>query len=165
MEQVRFRQASRSDVVDVLTIKRAAIEAVDTDGYTQRQLDAWKPDTDALPAFERAIESDRFTIVLAELEGEPAGYGVLNHETNRIDALFVHPDFEGTGIGSSLLGQLEMRAQMHDIPELKVVASLNATSFYRSRGYWPFGTETRTIAGVDVEFTILRKTLDFDWSQ
>lgn len=161
----QFRQAEPSDAADVLELKRAAITAIDTDSYTQRQLDAWKPNDDALSTFERAIEGEQFVIVLAEQDDELAGYGVLNREDNRIDAVFVQPEYENEGIATSLLGQLEMRAQMYKIPELKIVASLNAKSFYQAQGYWDFGTETRTIEGVNVDFAILRKTLNVDWSR
>lgn len=165
MSSARYRQAQSSDAAAILSLKRAAIGAIDSAQYTSTELEAWQPDDDALPAFRAAIESDQFVVKLAEIDGDVAGYGVLNVPENRIDAVFIHPDYRGHGIASTLLGQLELQAQMHGIPELKIVASLNAKSFYTSLNYWDFGTETRTIDGVDVEFAIMRKTLDTDWSR
>lgn len=165
MAPVQYRQAQPSDAAAILTLKQAAIDSIDSDQYTGAELDAWRPGDDALPAFERAIESDRFVVKLAVVDGDAAGYGVLNVPENRIDAVFVHPEHRGQGIASSLVGQLELQAQMHGISALKIVASLNAKSFYSSLNYWLFGTRTRTIDGTDVEFAILRKTLDIDWSR
>jgi len=160
MADARFRRADPSDAEAVLRIKQAAIDDIDGSAYDSQQRAAWRPDDDDLPAFERAIESGQFDIVLAEVDGEPVGYGVLNRDAERIDAIFVHPTYSREGIATSLLSQLEAHAQSYDIPELKIVSSRNAKPFYQARDYWAFGTETRTIDGVDVEFVIMRKSIE-----
>jgi len=160
MGSVQFRQAMPSDAQTLWWIKHAAIDGIESDAYTDEQLRAWKPTGEDIPDFKRALESETFDIILAELEeGEEAGYGVLNVDEGRIDALFVHPDHTGQGIATSPMGQLETRARMHDVEELELVSSLNAKSFYQSVDYWDFGTKVRTIDGCDVEFTIMRKRL------
>jgi ribosomal protein S18 acetylase RimI-like enzyme len=162
MPRLQFRQATPDDAAAVLAVKRAAIRELTGDHYADAQVDAWAPDDDALPSFEAAIESDRFTVLLAETDGETVGYGVLNGAAGRIDAAYVHPDHARDGIATSLVGQLETRAGMRDIDELDVVASLNAVPFYESLGYWRLDTEPRDIGGVDVDFTVMRKRLDAD---
>ncbi|MEF8814296.1 MAG: GNAT family N-acetyltransferase [Halovenus sp.] len=160
MAHARFRQATPSDAETVLRIKQAAIDGIDGAAYDSEQRAAWRPGDDDLPAFERAIRSDRFDILIAEVDGDPAGYGVLNRDANRIDAIFVRPAHSREGIATSLLNHLEAHAQLHGIPELKIVSSLNARPFYQIQNYWEFGTEVRTIDGVDIEFAIMRKSLD-----
>lgn len=161
MGSVRFRQARPEDAQAILDIKQAAIGSIETGQYTSEELSAWQPDDDALEDFERAIESDLFIILLAEKGDEPAAYGVLNTDEHRIDAVFVHPDHMGEGIAGSLVRQFETRARMVALPELKIVASMNAKSFYESLDYWDFGTQTRSIDGQEIEFAIMRKM--FDW--
>lgn len=157
MGEVQFRSACRADAEAVLSIKQAAIDAVEGDAYTDRQLTAWRPDDDAVSDFERGIESQQFQILLAQQAGTPVGYGGLNTVENRIDAVFVHPAHRGEGVGRSLVRQFESRARMHAIPELTIISSLNAVGFYTSLGYWDFGRKRRTINGVDLEFAIMRK--------
>lgn len=159
MESVQFREATPADAQTLWWVKHAAIDNIGSDAYSDEQLRAWKPTGEDVPDFKRAIESDTFDIVIAELDDEAAGYGVLNVDEDRIDALFVHPEHAGTGIGTSLLGQLETRAQMYDISALEIVSSLNAKPFYQSLEYWDFGTKVRSIDGSDVEFAIMRKQL------
>lgn len=156
---VQFRQATTSDAQTLWWTKNAAIDSIDTDAYTAAQLSAWKPDGEAIEDFEQAIESDRFDAVIAEVDGEDVGYGVLNVDTGRIDALFVHPDYMNQGIATSLVSQLESRARMHDISEVEIVSSLNAKPFYEKLEYWDFGRKTRSIDGCDIEFAIMRKHL------
>jgi putative acetyltransferase len=157
--RARFRQATPSDAETVLRIKQAAIGGIDGAAYDSQQRAAWQPDDDDIPAFERAIGSEQFDVLLAEVDGEPAGYGVLNRDAGRIDAIFVRPAHSREGIATSLLNQLEAHAQRYGITELKIVSSLNARPFYQARNYWEFGTEIRSVDGVDIEFAIMRKSL------
>jgi GNAT superfamily N-acetyltransferase len=164
MEHVRFREARPSDAERILRIKQAAIGSIDTGEYTADQLTAWQPADEALPVFRRAIESERFMILVAETEGENgpecAAYGGLSGRTNRIDAVYVHPDHMDEGIATSLVRQFETRAQMRGLTNLRVVSSLNARPFYESLGYHAVDTETRTIDGIGVEFAVMEKSLD-----
>lgn len=162
MGQVQFRTANRSDASALVALKRAAIEAIDTAQYTESQLTAWQPDESAVTDFERAIDSETFDVVVASNTDEIVAYGVLRPEASRIEAIFVHPDHTGCGIGRSLVRQLESRARMSGLSEIKIVASLNAKSFYESLSYWDFGRECRRIDGVELEFAIMRKVFDFD---
>lgn len=163
MQHVRFREADPSDAERILRIKQAAIGSIDTTEYTDRQLAAWQPADDALPVFRRAVESERFMILVGEKEGENgtecAAYGGLSGRTNRIDAVYVHPEHMNEGIATSLVRQFETRAQMRGLADLKVVSSLNARSFYGALGYDAVGTETRTIDGTDVKFAVMEKSL------
>jgi putative acetyltransferase len=159
MGSVQFRQADADDGETLFWIKHAAINGIESDAYDEAELDAWKPTGEAVDDFGRAVDSDRFDIILAVVGGEEVGYGVLNIPDERIDAVYVHPESSRQGIASSLVGQLESRARMHDIDELKIVSSLNAKSFYERLGYWDFGTKIRTIDGVEVEFAIMHKQL------
>lgn len=157
--EVQFRQAKPADAEDVLAIKQAAVES--TDGtYSETQVEAWRPAEGALPTFKQAMESEQFVVLLVETPEGPAGYGVLNIDEARIDAVFVEPSYAGEGLGSSLVRQLETRAQMVGLAELTVVSSLNAQPFYESLGYEPYEDRTRTIDDTDLEFVAVRRSLD-----
>lgn len=162
MVNLQFRLATPADAGAILAVKRAAIRELAGQQYSDEQLDAWAPDVAALSDFETAVESDRFTVLLAELNDEIAGYGVLNGPEERIDAAYVHPEHSRRGIATSLVQQLEMRARMRDIEELTIVASMNARPFYEALGYWRVGTTVKSIDGVDIEFAVMRKRLDVD---
>jgi len=159
MVPVQFRQATVDDAGTLLSIKRAAIGGITSDAYEEAQLAAWQPDAEAVEDFERAIDSETFDAVLASAGGTDVAYGVLNVSAGRIDGLYVRPQHSGAGIATSLVGQLESRARMHDIQELEIVSSLNAKSFYQGLDYWDFGSKTMAIDGVEIEFAIMRKQL------
>ena len=159
MDSVRFRQAETTDAQTLWWTKHAAIDGIDTVDYTTRELRAWKPDGEAVSDFQRAIESDTFDAIIAEMDGETAGYAVLNIADERIDAVFVHPEYTRQGIATSLVRQLENRARMRNISGLTIVSSLNAVPFYESVGYDQDRRKIRTINGVDLEFVVMKKEL------
>ena len=156
-EEIQFRQASTDDGERVLALKQTAIEST-SETYTDEQREAWRPTREALPVFQQAMESDQFVVLIAEAD-EPVGYAVLNIDAARVDAVYIHPDAAGEGVGSSLLRQLENRAQMYGLSELTVVSSKNAISFYEAAGFERVETRTRTIDGVDLEFILANKSL------
>ena len=156
---IRFRQAKPADAEAILSLKQAAIEST-AETYSDEQVSAWRPTEEALPVFQQAMESDQFVVLLAEEHEDVAGYGVLNIQEARIDAVFVHPERAGRGLGTSLVRQLETRAAMYGLTELDVVSSINAQPFYEALGYEPVESRTRTIDGVDLSFVAVHKTLD-----
>jgi len=52
-----------------------------------------------------------------------------------VQALYVHPQYSGNGIGIALLQDLESQAQSLGILELHLESSLNAVGFYVKAGY------------------------------
>lgn len=156
---IHFRQAVPEDAERVLKIKQSAIQSA-SDAYDDEEIEAWMPDEEAQPAFEKAMDDDQFVVLLAETgEGDIAGYGVLHIEGGRIDAVFVDPEYSGEGLGGSLVKQLERRAEMCGLSELEIVSSLNALGFYESLGYESVEDRTRNIDGEDLDFVAVEKSL------
>ncbi len=72
---------------------------------------------------------------VAEYEGQIVGFATLNVVVKRIDAIFVHPNFERQGIGRQLMVVIEQEALQREVKSLRVFSSLTAVNFYRSPGY------------------------------
>ncbi|QCC50992.1 GNAT family N-acetyltransferase [Halapricum salinum] len=159
MPDVSVRTAKPGDAEAVLEVKRAAIEELAARAYTPVELEAWAPDDDAIEEYRSAMSADQFQILVAEDDDTIAGYGVLNAEQSRVEALFVRPFWARLGIATRLLRQLEMSAAFDGCETLSVVSSLNAVGFYEALGYDRVEQRSRTIDGVDIEFTLLEKDL------
>ncbi|UIP00864.1 GNAT family N-acetyltransferase [Halobaculum sp. CBA1158] len=52
-----------------------------------------------------------------------------------VEAVYVHPDHAGAGVGSLLLSDLEREARDRGLASLGMHASLNAVGFYERHGY------------------------------
>jgi GNAT superfamily N-acetyltransferase len=159
MTDVHFRRAEPDDAEAMLDIKRIAIEELEHWQYSPEQVEAWKPEDSYLDSFEAAIGHERFIVHVAEVDEEIVGYGALNAMDDRVDALYVHPDFHGRGIATALLKQLELSAEFQEVERLDIMAAVNAVPFYESAGYWELEDEETTIEDVDMKFVRMRKQL------
>jgi len=159
MVNVSVRTARPGDAEAILAVKQAAIAELSASAYTRQQIEAWTPDDDALTEYRNATETDGFQILVACDDEQVVGYGVLSAESDRIEALFVHPHRARSGIGTRLLGQLESSALLIGCRALTVVSSRNATEFYELHGYTRVETRSREIDGIELEFIVLSKQL------
>ena len=101
--------------------------------------DAGRVNRDALLAEFRAFgETYAPTMLVAEAEGAPLGWGAREDRDQRISDLWVAPPAQGRGIGGLLLEALvdEVRAADYPVVELETLASHErAISFYRQHGF------------------------------
>jgi len=160
MSDVSFRRATPDDAEEILDIKREAIEDLEHWQYSTEQVEVWKPKDDYVRTFEQAIDDDQFVVHVAEVDGEIVGYGALNVPDERIDAVYVRPDFHGEGIATALVKHLELSAEFQGIVELDIIAARNAVPFYESVGYWQLDDEVATIEDVDLDFVRMRRRLE-----
>jgi GNAT superfamily N-acetyltransferase len=107
--------------------RRASLE----DGPYRDQLIA-NPDAVALPA----EQIERGQIVVAEIEGQVAGFAAVVHKDGKaeIDGLFVDPELSRRGIGSALVEQAVHEARRQGL-SLTVVASPQGRIFYEKCGF------------------------------
>ncbi len=159
MANVVVRTARPADARPILAVKQAAITELSAGAYTREQIKAWTPSDDALTEYQEATETAMFQILVACDAEQVVGYGVLNAEENRIEALFVHPAWARCGVGTRLLGQLEASATLVGCRELTVVSSRNAVEFYQTRGYERAGVRSRGMGDVELEFVVLSKQI------
>jgi putative acetyltransferase len=76
-------------------------------------------------------------IWVAELNGRMVGWGAIRGD--RLEGLYIDPEFAGQGIGTELLTNLEELMRKRDIRTIRAEASSNAEGFYRRHGYEPAG--------------------------
>lgn len=84
------------------------------------------------PAKVEQLNQER-TCLVAEQEGELVGTAAL--DANKVVTFFIHPDYQGGGVGSALLAALEATAKAGQQTQLTVEASLTGVGFYERRGY------------------------------
>lgn len=92
--------------------------------------------------------SEERTCLVAEVEGQIAGTIAL--EEAELCTFFVHPDFQGQGIGSALLAAIEEAAGKMGIEKIQMHASLTGTEFYVRRGYRRTGEDIEGTAGKQI---------------
>ena len=74
---------------------------------------------------------------VAERDGSPLGFAILDLEKERVWALFVDPEAEGTGIGTALIGEIRAFANAQGLDRLRLStgAGTRAARFYERLGW------------------------------
>lgn len=77
-------------------------------------------------------------VLVAEIDGKPAGLGACERDDDTISDVWVAPAFEGRGVGSAVIGRLEADIAGRGYAEAHIhVAAANerALRLYRHLGY------------------------------
>jgi len=129
--QITFRKAQASDVPAIWLIRRAAIYKGCAGFYPNATLKTWAeaPPTEK---FQRNIERNCY---LAMIDERIAGFGMLDRDSGRVDAVFVDPVHMRQGVGKQILGYLEDLARAAGLKQLHLDSSLNAVPAYRACGF------------------------------
>ena len=90
--------------------------------------------------FELYLENSVEKYFVVESQGEIIGAGGINfnyyNKEGRISWDFIHPDFQGRGVGKKLLNyRIELLQSMENIEKITVRTSQSAYKFYEKNGF------------------------------
>lgn len=128
---IEIRKAVADDAEVAWATRNAAINSQCAGHYPSETLEIWTGG-EISARFVEELESRGY---LAILDGVVVGTGIVNLDTGKIDAMFVHPTYMGNGIGKKIMSHLETLAREAGLAQLHLESSLNAAPFYRACGF------------------------------
>ena len=128
---IAIRKARKDDAQVIWDIRNAAIISQCIGCYCLEEMEIWTSD-EMTEDFIKAV-ADSFYV--ATLDGYVVGTGMIDLESAKVDAIFVHPDQMRTGIGRQVLLHLERIAIDAGLTHLRLDSTLNAAPFYRACGF------------------------------
>jgi N-acetylglutamate synthase-like GNAT family acetyltransferase len=128
---ISIRKANEEDAQAAWHIRNAAINSHCAGHYPPEALESWTRG-DVTEDFVSAVV-DSFYV--ATLDGEVVGTGMIDLDSGKVDAIFVHPNNMGTGVGSQILSYLEKLAIDAGLTQVNLESTLNAAPFYRACGF------------------------------
>ena len=132
---VTVREMRPEDARRFLEIHHAAIRGIASKDYPASVVEAW-----ARPINDQVIDrfvanSDREVRLVAEMDGEPVGIGVIVVSNAELRACYVAPTAARRGVGSALVAEIERIAHEHGLDHLQLESSITAEPFYSALGY------------------------------
>lgn len=131
MAMTSVRPAEPGEETAILSLHQASIRTFGPDAYDPAQVSAWAEKDEV----DYPIGNDEHRFLVAERDGELAGFGDLHYPEAEIAAVYVHPDHARSGVGTTILENLELAARRDGIDRLGLLASRNAVGFYTHAGY------------------------------
>jgi hypothetical protein len=129
---LEIRAAVRSDVAEIMRVRREAILAKAASHYDPLIVNDWADAADAGRIAKRISDPD-YRALVAEADGEIIGFAIAAISKRELQALYVEPNPIGH-VGTALLAAIEALA-FQAAPFLVCDASLNAEGFYKAHGY------------------------------
>ena len=147
--QVEIRRATAEDAEAVYEIVLRALRETNARDYPASVIDRLVL---TLPEGV-ASKLEEWHAYVAVVHGRIVGTGSLNGKTVR--AVFVHPDYQGRGIGTKLMDAVENAASVQSVDTLTVQSSITAQPFYAKRGFKVvretfYGEEQTTVMSEDI---------------
>ena len=137
-----IRLATLDDAGAIAVLFHDTVRKINNRDYPSAQIEAW---AGAAPDEEkwRERQSNRTTFVEVG-DGIIRGFGELQDD-GHIGAVYVHAAYQGQGIATALLQELEKEAGARGFTCLSTEASITAQPFFAKLGF-------ETIAAQDVEY-------------
>jgi ribosomal protein S18 acetylase RimI-like enzyme len=136
-----LRQATAEDTAFAREAHRAAFHEV-----VERQFGSWDDEMQA-GFFKTAWDHPGFQIIL--YRNQPCGYFRQENLANatKIQEIVLLPSFQGKGIGSIILKQVQAQARLKSLPvQLQVLKANNAYKLYERLGFKNTGsTDTHNL--------------------
>jgi putative acetyltransferase len=162
MGDLIVRMARISDARGILEAHYSAVHETAAGDYPLEVRNAWQ--TPVTPErvdqyLKHGLPNE--TTVVAEVDGEIAGFGVIVGSNNELRAVYVAAKFGRRGVGSAVLGELERIAKEQGCRELHMDSSLTAAPFYTHHGYREKGRGEHTLSsGHKMACVRMRKAFD-----
>ena len=129
---MKIRKYKTADCAEIADLFFETIHTINAKDYTKTQLDVW-----ANSKIDRVAWDNSFlehNTLVAEENNIIVGFGDMNNN-GYFDRLFVHKDYQGKGIATAIITELERLAQIHGIFAFSTHASITAKPFFEKHGY------------------------------
>lgn len=127
-----FRPYQPGDGDAVLAIHREAILAIGSEFYSEAERASWVHGLTS-QGYEGAMDKGEVFDIAVDADDAPVAF--CSRRDGDILALYVHPDWQGRGIGRELMARAEHALIADGAKVLRIHASLSAVPFYVACGY------------------------------
>ena len=128
-----IRVALQSDTVELKQVFQNTVLAINRRDYSQAEVEDWASCGDNLANIKDMIKTHYF-IVAVNQQSEIVGFSSITPQ-GYLHSMFVHKNFQGEGIATMLLNEIEQYAITNGIIRITSEVSLTARPFFEKRGY------------------------------
>jgi len=150
----RIREGAPADREAISRTHVASVRGVEDSTYDDEELAVWES---GAAATSYPLDDPGVVFLVAERDGEIAGFAEASIAESELDKLYVDPAYQHRGIATSLSEAIERRLRSQGVESVSVEASTNAVPFYQRVGYERVGTHQKpiTLHGTAVEIQVV----------
>ena len=156
--KIKIRRYQQGDVKFLKQIYYNTIHTVNAKDYTKEQLDAWAPRSLVQDDSGWQEKLEKIKPYVALIDDTIVGFAEFE-PTGHIDCFYVHHDYQGSSVGSTLIHEIEKEAVEKSISRIYSEVSITAKPFFEAKGFYLVKQQAVTIRGVELINFVMEKRL------
>ena len=129
---MKIRKYKQADSKEIYELFYNTVHSINLKDYTQEQVNVWAKKEVNLEAWNKSL-LENYTIVVIKDE-IIVGFGDMD-DKGFLDRLYVHKDYQGQGVASLILNDLERHAKDNCLETITTNASVTLKPLLEKRGY------------------------------
>jgi len=129
---MKVRKYKLEDCKEIYELFCNTVHAINIRDYTQEQVDAWTQIEVDIDEWGKSFLQN-YAIVI-EKNDSIIGFGDID-DAGYLDRLYVHKDYQGIGVGTEILKELEEYAKSKNVKVVETYASITSKPVFEKRGY------------------------------
>ena len=126
-----IRVAQQSDIVELKDLYKNTVLVINRHDYSQEEVEDWASCGDDLSKIGKMIETHYF-IVAVNQQSQLVGFSSITPQ-GYLHSMFVHKDFQGKGIATMLLEEIEKQGYIVEVEQKRRANQLCLTNYWMAK--------------------------------
>ena len=153
---MKIRIGNSNDFEELQQLFVGTVNTICKNDYNNKQIATWVSSVENKEKWQEILVKQY--VLVAEKNNEITGFCTLK-DSNYIDFLYVHKDYQRQGIAFKLYSLIETEAIKSGQSELFSEVSITAKFFFEKRGFLVLSEQIVTIKGVEITNYKMNKKL------
>lgn len=127
------REAKESDLNELIELFKNTVLTINRQNYSQEEVEDWASCGNNIFEVKEMIETHYFIVAINQ-QSQIIGFASITNQ-GYLHSMFVHQDFQGKGVATILLQDIEQYAKVNSIAKITSEVSLTARPFFVNKGY------------------------------
>lgn len=128
-----IRPAVGSDIAGMQRLFRDTVLTICRRNYTTEEVADWASCGDSVAHWEELLSEHHYIVAHHRRDGI-IGFSSMN-ASGYLHAMFVHKAWQGMGVATALLTEVERMARRYEASRIRVEVSMTARPFFEKRGF------------------------------
>lgn len=128
-----IRPLEEKDLYDMQNLFRSTVLNVNIKDYTKEEVEDWASCGNDMEHWKEILFNNQF-IGAFDIQDNLIGYSSMN-KNGYLHSMFVHKNWQGKGIATLLLSEVEKIARQYKVKEITSEVSKTARPFFEHKGY------------------------------
>ena len=129
----KIRLLEEKDIHNLQDLFRSTVLNINIKDYTKEEVEDWASCGDNIEHWKEILFNNQF-IGTFDKQDNLIGYSSMN-KNGYMHSMFVHKDWQGKGVATLLLSEVEKIARQYEVIEITLEVSKTARPFFEHKGY------------------------------